>query len=482
MTLRLLALMLLFPLAAGCAGAAAAQRGDTPSLSSATQPPADVVGPSQRYPLRSQAPAVPKLTIADADVAAQPPSPMASQATATAELPPTESFFSPPAPAIAANEAGQIDPPTPPEQAGPREQELFAPGQIVARVADQIILYGDVSPMADQTLAPHLAKAKSAAEREEILSQREVVVEQLVRSMIETKLLYYEALREVPRDKLEEAKGNMRKQVGAGFESQLKEARREVAAVKKEELESVLRKDPVVMRLAWMMNEQGLETMGELDAALRQQGSSLVKQIAFYTEYHFGRSIIPKNIDFRPEVTHQEMLDYYREHAAEFAIPAKARFEIMTVYYKNYPAPEAAEQELAAMGNAVYLGGASFAAVAQKSSQEPGAANGGQYGWTSKGSLASEAIDEAIFTLPLGRLSQMLRDNRGCHILRVHERQDAGQIPFVEAQAKIKDAIVSQKRNAEYKEYLEGLRESIPVWTIYDDRKLAREQHGPVSR
>ena len=468
--------MLLFPLAAGCAGAAAAQRGDS-SASPGSQPPVGTVGAG--YPLRSPPPAAPKLTIAG-EGEVQQASPMASQATATAELPPTESLFAPPAPVVASQQPPAAGQSAPPQQ--PHEQELFAPGQIVATVGDQIILYGDVAPMADQTLAPYLAKAKSDAEREEILSQREIVIESLVRSMIETKLLYYEALREVPRDKLEEAKKNMRKQVGSSFESGLKEARREVAAAKKEDLEKTLRKDPILMRLAWMMNEQGLETTGELDAYLRQQGSSLAKQLTFFTEYHVGQSIIPKHINFRPEVTHQEMLDYYREHAEEFALPARSRFEIMTVYYKNFPTPEAAENALAEMGNAVYLGGASFAAVAQKSSQEPGAAKGGQYDWTTKGSLASEVIDEAIFTLPVGRLSQILRDERGCHIVRVVERQEATQTPFVEAQGKIKQAIVGRKRNAEYKAYLEGLRESIPVWTIYDDQTVARQPRGNAPR
>lgn len=453
----------------GCAGAAGGQRKVQSPAAPVTQPPADVIGPGQRYPLRSPPPPPPKLTVAEEVLASDQPAATAVQTSATSPL--GEPLFSPPAPVEPRDEA-----------APPLEAELFRPSQTIARVGDQIILYGDVAPLVDQTLAPHLASAKSAAEREEILSQREVVVEQLVRSMIETKLLYYEFLREVPRDKLDEAKKNMRKQVQASFESELKKARGEVAAARKSELDDVLRKDPVVMRLAWMMNQRGLETTGELDAALRQQGSSLAKQVTFYGEYHMGRSILPKHINFNPEVTHQEMLDYYRQHAAEFAVPAKARFEIMTVYFKNFPTQQAAEQALAEMGNAVYLGGASFAAVAQKSSQEPGAAKGGQYDWTSKGSLASEVIDEAIFTLPPGKLSRILHDERGCHILRVQERVDAGEIPFTVAQAKIKHAIEGQKRNAEYKQYIENLRESTPVWTIYDDKNLARQQRGQRPR
>ena len=57
------------------------------------------------------------------------------------------------------------------------------------------------------------------------------------------------------------------------------------------------------------------------------------------------------------------LLEYYRRHADQFTVPAKARFEILTLYYQNFPSRQAAEQTLAEMGNAVYLGGASFASA-----------------------------------------------------------------------------------------------------------------------
>lgn len=471
MTLRLLCNLLpILACAVGCAGKAPGERGDpyapvvdSPSHS-ASQPATEVIGPAQRYPLRTPPPAAPKLTIADdLSLPGEPDAATSAQVTATSPL--ESSAFSPPTPIV-------------PPGSGAPAGEIFKPGQIVAQVGDQIILYGEVVPLVNQMLAPHLQKAATRAERQEILSQREAVIEQAVRQMVETKLLYYEFLREIPRDKVDEAKKSIKEQVASRLEGELATARREMAAAKKSELEGLFRKDPVLMRLAALMNEQSLETTAELDAALRRQGSSLKKEINAYIEYHVGRQVIPKNIDFRPEVTHQEMLDYYREHAADFAVAAKARFEILTVYYKNFPTPQDAERALAEMGNAVYLGGASFGAVAQKSSQEPAASEGGQYDWTTKGSLASAVIDEAIFTLPVGKLSQILRDERGCHIVRVHERLPAGQISFTVAQAKIKEAIVSQKREKQYREYIEGLRSSTPVWTIYDDKRPAIQTPG----
>jgi parvulin-like peptidyl-prolyl isomerase len=465
---------------AGCAGTAGATGGDNPYAPGAPRQAAseqapDVIGPGQRYPVRVSSPPPPKLTISDDSPPIDPPAGQpAAEAQQTAGSEPIDQplFAPPPAPVVRREEW----------QRPLEEGELFEPSQVVARVGDQIILYGEVAPMVDQALQPYLASAKSKYDRDEILSQRDVLTEQIVRQFVETKLLYLEFLREIPRDQLEEAKKKIKANIGATFEASLTKARQEVAAAKKSELERVLRKDPVLMRLALLMNEKQLETVQELDAALRKEGTSLDRQMAFFMEYHLGQEMIRKQINFKPEVSHQEMLDHYSRHADQFVVAAKARFEILTLHYQNFPSRQAAEQALAEMGNAVYLGGASFASVAQKSSQEPGASKGGQHDWTTKGSLASEVIDEAIFSLPLGKLSQILHDDRGCHIVRVIERSEAGQVPFTDAQTKIKEAIMGEKRQAQYKKYVESLRGSTPVWTIYDDKNLARQPRGEERR
>ena len=120
------------------------------------------------------------------------------------------------------------------------------------------------------------------------------------------------------------------------------------------------------------------------------------------------------------------------------------------------------------MGNQVWRG-ASFAAVAKRRSQGPTASEGGSYDWTSKGSLRSDVLDEAIFTLPAGSLSKILTDNEGCHIVRVIERQDEAYIPFAEAQGAIRKKIREERSEAALKEYIDKLRNEFPVWTIFDD-------------
>ncbi|MDP6442655.1 MAG: hypothetical protein QF805_02590, partial [Pirellulaceae bacterium] len=53
--------------------------------------------------------------------------------------------------------------------------------------------------------------------------------------------------------------------------------------------------------------------------------------------------------------------------------------------------------------------------------------------------------------------------------VRVVERTAAGRKPFLDAQVEIKKEIVKKKRSEQVAEFVASLRESIPVWTIYDD-------------
>jgi hypothetical protein len=63
-------------------------------------------------------------------------------------------------------------------------------------------------------------------------------------------------------------------------------------------------------------------------------------------------------------------------------------------------------------------------------------------------------LNQAIFSQPVGKLSERLEDQRGFHIVRVIEREDAGQVPFVDAQVDIKESIRKQKIRKQITDYV----------------------------
>jgi parvulin-like peptidyl-prolyl isomerase len=355
---------------------------------------------------------------------------------------------------------------------------LFQPGQIVARVGDKTILYADVAPTVEMILVPVLAKAKSDAERESIEAQREALTKSIVQQVVQNKMLLVEFERDIPaklkNDPKERAtqEAKINKSVRQSFEQSLAAAREKTATASQDDIDKLIRQDPTIMRLALLMRDHHLESPGELDMALRQYGTSLAQQVKDYGEHMMGIEAVRRKLDLgksakKKEVTHQELLDYYQGHVADYYIPAKARFEILTVKFSNFSDRAAAQRAIVEMGNAVFFG-APFAAVAKKHSQEPRASDGGYYDWVSPGGLASKPIDRAVFSLQVDRLSQIIEDDNGYHIVHVLERKEAGQVSFQEAQPDIKIAIENQRRAAEQQKYLADLRARSKVWTIFD--------------
>jgi len=106
--------------------------------------------------------------------------------------------------------------------------------------------------------------------------------------------------------------------------------------------------------------------------------------------------------------------------------------------------------------------------------------------WTSKGSLRSTVLDDALFSpaLPEGKLSQIIEDEEGFHIVRVLNREAAKRVPFSDVQVEIKkrmhDGLQERKRN----EYVAKLRDHTPISTVFDaeDKAVAREPHAAAFR
>jgi parvulin-like peptidyl-prolyl isomerase len=316
--------------------------------------------------------------------------------------------------------------------------EPFEPARILARVGSEVILAGDVLGPVNQALAPFRDKVTE----DQMAQQRELLIRQQLRTVVESKLMYLAFLRQIPDNSRAVAIPQIWQQVHKKFDED---------------------------ELPQAIERANVTTAQELDGKLREYGWSIAKQRRTYGERALGMEGAMQSIDRNPVVTHQEMLDYYEDRADQYAVPASARWEQLSVRFDRTSNRQEAYEQIVRMGNEIVLGGAPFWAVAKRDSHDIQAEEGGVHDWTTQGSLASRVLDRAIFGLPIGQLSEIIEDNRGYHIIRVLERREAGRVPFTEAQVEIKKKIQGEKRQQQFVEYTERLRREIPVWTIYDD-------------
>ena len=322
--------------------------------------------------------------------------------------------------------------------------------QVLATVWSDPILASDVMPFVNDVFAAN--KDQYPPEQHEKL--RTMLIKQRMASLIETKTLVNDARRTIPKENIK----NIETKVFEAFE--------------KQELPKMLKKTNSASR-------------AELDQKLRTVGSSIDREKQGFFEKTLAQQWVIEKV--RPEkageITHEDMLEWYREHLAEYESPPKARWQQLTIRAGKTREKGEAWRMLARLGNAV-AAGAPFAEVAKQHSEGVTAADGGLRDWTNKGSLVSKPLDQALFNLEVGRLSDIIEDEQGFHIILVLERQDTTRVPFTQAQSEIKEKIKKQRQQELVSKYLTDLRKQTPVWTIFDEAEKAEVsgRPGPTSR
>ncbi|WP_165698886.1 peptidylprolyl isomerase [Bremerella volcania] len=349
-------------------------------------------------------------------------------------VPPQSNFNSQMAPRVAN---------LPQQPAAKREDDLFKPARIVAIVNGAPILAGDVLGPVNQMIEERLAalppEKRDSVSPEEIEQFKEQALKQMLPGLIDIKVVYLDFMRAVPADRMEE----MQEMLGKNYEE---------------------------YQLETDMKNAEVNTPAELDIKLREMGGSLEKKRRQFVEKLVAQQQIQRKVKKDEEVTHQQMLDYYNEHAKDYEKLAKVKWEQLMVKFSEFPNRQAAWEAMANMGNQV-LRGAPLNAVAKRESQGIKASSGGQYDWTRQGSLKNETVDRAIFSLPIGELSPIIESAEGFHIVRVLEREDAGMVPFTKAQVEIREKIQNERRQEQMQAYIKEVKSKAQVWTIFDEAK-----------
>jgi len=151
-------------------------------------------------------------------------------------------------------------------------------------------------------------------------------------------------------------------------------------------------------------------------------------------------------------VTQADLQEYYNQHQDEFRSP-----ETVTVRHILIKTPppgpdgkvdpkgvEAAKAKAEDVQKQL-KGGASFADLAKKYSDDPGSAqNGGLLPPITRGRTVPE-FEQAAFNTPKGQTTDIIRTSYGFHIIHVEDKQNASVKPLDEVKAQIESAIKQQK-------------------------------------
>lgn len=317
--------------------------------------------------------------------------------------------------------------------------------QVIARIDGQVVLACDVIWQANRMIEENRNRIPPDKEQE----VRELLMKRHLASMVDTKLLYAEFRRNVPAENMPTIETNLLEP----FQE------REVPA---------------------LIEQLKVADQRELEKELLRLGSSLEDARRSFNEKAIAGEWLRGKVKINEEINPADMFEYYQAHLAEYEYPSQARWEELMVRKNRFNHPRQAYAELAKMGNDVWQKLAAnpdnldpaFGEVAKAKSDGFTAQEGGVHDWTTKGALKGKVLDEALFTLEIGRLSLILETEDAFHIVRVLERKEAGRTPFTDVQTDIRRELKQERFREGVEKYLDELHRTARIWTVYT---------GPVS-
>ncbi len=197
---------------------------------------------------------------------------------------------------------------------------------------------------------------------------------------------------------------------------------------------------------------------GDFDQMLKNQGLTMEKWRLQMQDNLLIEKAVQNLAYARVTVKEEEIAEYFRDHRAEFDRPDQVRARQIALHSE-----EEGQRVLGLLRQ-----GMPFAEAAQRFSQSPDSEQGGDLGFFGRGEMPVE-FDQVVFTLPVGRISELVRSEYGYHIFLVEERRAASRLTLPDVHEEIAAGLREVKEEQAYQEWLQALREQAAIevdWSL----------------
>ena len=258
----------------------------------------------------------------------------------------------------------------------------------------------------------------------------------------------------------------------------------------------------LIKRLDEMRKEMKLETMEELEKAAEAQGASYEDFKQNLRNQIVTQRVIGQEVGSHLAMNKDDVKKFYDQHKAEMERPEQVRLSEILIAPKTpakpaaganteaKPEPPSEAETEAALAAAqakaqdvldqIHKGG-KFADLAKKYSDGPSAKDGGDLSYFKRGTLSKE-LEDKVFALKAGEVTDVIRTKQGYVILQASEHLMAGIPPMKEVEPRIQDALYMQKLQPALRAFLTTLREEafIDIKSGYLDSGASAKQTKPV--
>ena len=167
--------------------------------------------------------------------------------------------------------------------------------------------------------------------------------------------------------------------------------------------------------------------------------------------------IVRQKVGGRIVITPSEVRQYYDEHINEFVEPERA--EVLNILVRKKDQKDEKAKELIKKIKALLDRGEDFEAVAREYSEGPNAKGGGGLGLIRRGEMMKE-VDETIFALEPGSISDIVETPIGYHIFKVIAKLPATSKDFDSAKSDITETIYRKKIDKNLAKWIKELKEN----------------------
>ena len=195
----------------------------------------------------------------------------------------------------------------------------------------------------------------------------------------------------------------------------------------------------------------------DLRRALQQQGLSYDSWRKQLEESFLRQAVIVSEVDRTIVLDDSQVVQYYKEHPAEFTQPTEYKLRAVYLALEGRSAEdlEARRREVSDRLKA----GQAFEAVAKELSDPPLKESGGDLGRFKKGELET-TLEQAVDKLKPGETAPWLEAKNGWYLLKVEERVESYLKPFEEGKKDVEEKLFNTRREKKIVEYLKDLRQS----------------------
>jgi hypothetical protein len=226
-----------------------------------------------------------------------------------------------------------------------------------------------------------------------------------------------------------------------------------------------------------------VSSVADLEEVLESQGTTLaqLKQV-FFDRQMAGQYLGLKMSKVEP-ASRAELLAEYERRIDQYRKPADVKWQQVWISFSKHGSRDEAFKVLKKAADDIKAG-VPFDVVIGRYSDGAMKEAGGLWDYTTRGNLANQDVEDALFTLPIGEVSRPYDVGKAFQIVRVADRRDERVTPFAEVQDDLAKEMAKKRESEAAGKEVAKLWNTAVIETRFDNdsdwQKMAADRYSPA--